>query len=46
MLPNAGTEKFVSRLSSRLVSFALHCSVDLLEVDPPQLIIVVSCHHS
>jgi hypothetical protein len=46
MLPNAGTEKLVSRLSSRLVSFALRCGVDLPGVGPPQLIIVVSCHHS
>jgi hypothetical protein len=46
MLPNAGTEKFVSCLSSRHVSFALHCGVDLLRIGPPRLIIVISCIHS
>jgi hypothetical protein len=33
MLPNAGTEKFGSRPSSRHVSFTLCCGADLLGVD-------------
>jgi hypothetical protein len=46
MLPNAGTEKFVSRSSSRHVSFAFCHGVDLLGIGLPRLTFVFSCRHS
>jgi hypothetical protein len=41
MLPNTGTEKFVSCSSSQYVLFAFCCGVDLLGVCLPQLITVL-----
>jgi hypothetical protein len=46
MPPNVGTKKFVSRSSSRHVSFAFCRGVDLLGVGLPQLTFVFSCRHS
>jgi hypothetical protein len=46
MLPNAGTEKFVSCSSSRHVSFTFCHGVDLLGVCLPQPTFAFSCRHS
>jgi hypothetical protein len=46
MLPNVGTKKFVSCSSSRHVSFAFCCGVDLLRVCLPRPTFVLSCCHS